>query len=393
MRDLIKKRGFWISAFLLAVAVIFVYKTFDSFQVILVGIGMVFRLLTPFIIGFIIAFLLYIPTSRLEKLFKKAGAGFVRRHTTPISIACVYIVLICAISILLSFALPALISSVIDLLNKLPAYYQNALDMIQPYFDEGGLLASVDFDALKSSFSVESVLKLIDMNSVRGAISSAVNIGGGVVRFFIGVIVSIYLLADRRHLVRVTRALLASVIPQKRLERIGYYVGRVISIFYRYVYSQFLDALVVAVMCIIALTALRVPYALVLGTMVGALNLVPYFGATIGGVIAVVITLFSGGLIPAVLCGVTILVLQQIDGNFIQPRIVGSQVGIRPIYVILAVMVGGGLFGVAGILLGVPVVAVLKMLLTDYLQYKSRKKSAVRFAEAEEVEDVEEAAE
>lgn len=124
-----------------------------------------------------------------------------------------------------------------------------------------------------------------------------------------------------------------------------------------------------------------VPNALLLGMMVGLMNIIPYFGAIIGGVVCVIIAFLSGNIYSALLTGIYIIVMQQVDGNFIQPRIVGSSVGVRPIYVLLAITVGGGLFGFWGILLGVPFMAIVQMLLHDLIDYRNARKQS-RLAEA-----------
>ncbi len=389
MNKLFKKRSFWISAFLLALAIIAVYKTFDSLGVIWEFLRMIISLLTPFIIGFAIAFLLYIPTSRLEKVFNKANVGLVRNHAKLFSIFSVYIVIICLITILLSFAIPALVKNLIDLLRGFPDYYNNFVrDYITPNFEEGGFLSVFGNIDIGDYISIESLssraLEFINMNSVGTVFTKIATIGGGVLTFFIGIIISIYMLADRKHLVKVSKNLLSMMMGERRINSLSHYVSRVVDIFYKYVYSVILDAIVVAFMCIVGLSACRVPYAIVLGTFIGFMNVIPYFGATIGGVAAAVITLFTAGFIPALICGIVILIIQQLDGNLIQPRIVGSQVGIRPIYVIFAVTVGGGLFGFMGILLGVPVMAVLLMIINDLIERKNKKDKAVRFAVAED---------
>ena len=161
------------------------------------------------------------------------------------------------------------------------------------------------------------------------------------------------------------------------------YSHKISKIFYSYFYSTLLDACLIGIIVSIGLWIIGVPNALLLGMMVGLMNIIPYFGAIIGGVICVIIAFLSGNIYSALLTGIYIIVMQQLDGNFIQPRIVGSSVGVRPIYVLLAVTVGGGLFGFWGILLGVPFMAIVQMLLHDLIAYRNARKQN-RFAAAEE---------
>ena len=125
-----------------------------------------------------------------------------------------------------------------------------------------------------------------------------------------------------------------------------------------------------------------VPNAWMLGMMVGLMNMIPYFGAIIGGIFCVLITLLSAGPTTALLVAIYIVVMQQIDGNLLQPRIVGSSIGLKPIYVLLAITLGGGLFGFWGIFLGVPVMAVVQLLIKDFISYRTRVKNERLAAQA-----------
>ena len=119
---------------------------------------------------------------------------------------------------------------------------------------------------------------------------------------------------------------------------------------------------------------LNVKYAVLLGFMIGLFNVIPYFGAIIAVILAGIITFFTGGLSQAIWMLVVVTILQQIDANIINPKIVGDSLKISPLLVILAVTIGGAYFGVIGMFLGVPVVAVLKILINDYIEYKNRNK-------------------
>ena len=118
--------------------------------------------------------------------------------------------------------------------------------------------------------------------------------------------------------------------------------------------------------------------------MVGLMNMIPYFGAIIGGAICVLVTLLSGDWIRAIIVGLSILAIQQLDGNVLQPRIVSQSVGVRPIYVLLAITVGGGLFGFWGIFLAVPAMAIIQMLVVDYINYRERMTSSAEVPDAAE---------
>ena len=134
-----------------------------------------------------------------------------------------------------------------------------------------------------------------------------------------------------------------------------------------------MDAFVVGVLATIGFLIAGLPNAPALGMLLGLLNMIPYFGALIGGAFCVLVALISGNFYGALFVAVYILVMQQIDANVIQPRIVGHTVGIRPIYVLLGITLCGGIFGFWGVFLGAPIIAVVQMFLTDWIKLKDEK--------------------
>ena len=163
--------------------------------------------------------------------------------------------------------------------------------------------------------------------------------------------------------------LLGMIIPKERINRLGGVTVRSAHIFYSYIYSQLIDSAIVSVLMTIVFVIIGLPYALLLGILMGLCNIIPYFGSIIGGVGVVLVTLISSGdILKAVIASICIIVVQQLDANLIQPRIVAESVGLKPIYVLLAIMIGSGLFGFVGILISVPVMAVIRMLIVEYIK-------------------------
>ena len=146
------------------------------------------------------------------------------------------------------------------------------------------------------------------------------------------------------------------------------------EIFFRFLTSQIIDALIVGVILTIAMLILKVKYAVLLGFMIGLFNLIPFFGAIIAVVIAIIITILTGGIFQAGVMAVVIIILQQIDANIINPQIVGSSLDISQLLVIFAVTIGGAYFGILGMFLGVPIVTVIKMMIDDFVEEKEREK-------------------
>ena len=138
--------------------------------------------------------------------------------------------------------------------------------------------------------------------------------------------------------------------------------------------SQILDAIIVGILTAIAMSLLGVKYAVLLGFFIGLSNLIPYFGAIVGVGISIIITIFTGGFGQAIWMAIIVIILQQIDANIINPKIVGNSLEISPLLVIFAVAIGGAYFGILGMFLAVPVFTILKLMIQDYIDYKSNIK-------------------
>ena len=200
----------------------------------------------------------------------------------------------------------------------------------------------------------------------------------GLVEGFGGVcvhsIVSVYILIDRRKILTFFKRLAGAIFKERTYKNIDKYFNNSNEIFFKFIASQFLDAIVVGVLVSIAMTIMGVRYAPLLGFFIGLFNMIPYVGAIIATVISAIITLITGGLSQTIWMLIVVIILQQIDANIINPRIVGKSLKISPLLVLFAVTFGGAYFGILGMFLAVPVIAVVKILLDDFITYRETKK-------------------
>ena len=215
---------------------------------------------------------------------------------------------------------------------------------------------------------------MINMDTVMQYAKGAISLLTGVVDIFVMIVVSVYALLERGKLLKFIKGLSSAILNEEICLKIGKYFNDSNKIFYKFLSSQIIDALIVGILATILMSILKVEYAVLLGFMVGLFNIIPYFGAIVGVMIAIVITLITGGISQAIWMGVLVTVLQQIDANIINPKIVGNSLEISPLLIIFSVTVGGAYFGVLGMFLAVPIAAVLKILINDYIEYKNRKK-------------------
>ena len=217
-------------------------------------------------------------------------------------------------------------------------------------------------------------LKQININKITEYAKGAISVASGIFDVFVSFIVSIYILLERKEILGFVKKIAGAIFEKKTYDNLERYFEQTNGIFFKFLASQFLDAIVVGMLTTIAMWIMGVRYAPLLGFMIGLFNMIPYFGAIIAVVISAIITLITGGLSQAIWMVIVVTILQQIDANIINPKIVGDSLKISPLLVILAVTVGGAYFGVLGMFLGVPVIAVLKILINDYIEYKNMNK-------------------
>ncbi len=191
---------------------------------------------------------------------------------------------------------------------------------------------------------------------------------------FIAIIVSIYILLQRSQIVGFLSRLTNAIFKEDTYLKIKKYFIKGNTVFFKFLTSQVLDAILVGILVSIAMSILGVKYSVLLGFMIGLFNLIPYFGAIVAVIIAVLITILTGGFGKALLMAIVVIILQQIDANIINPKIVGDSLEISQLLVIFAVTIGGAYFGILGMFLAVPVVAILKLIIDDFIDEKNSQK-------------------
>lgn len=380
-----KKGGLtkWLYWFLFAVAVITVYKTLDNFNDILGWLNSLLEILMPFLIGILIAYLLYLPAKKIEKGLLKAKGKLIRKKARVISIFLTYVIAILILAIIINFVLPTIIESVIELVNNLPSYYSSLTETLDN-LPEDSIWNQINAKGIIQNIEQFDFSKFINLESLTGYAKGVINMAGKVFDIFISFVVSVYLLVERTEILNFIKKVVKAMVNKKTYENIGKYFYQTNEIFFRFVFSQLLDGIIVGILTSIAMSLMGVKYSVLLGFMIGLFNLIPYFGAIIAVGIAILVTLFTGGLMQAIWMAIIIIILQQIDANIINPKIVGNSLKISPLLVIFAVTIGGAYFGVLGMFLAVPIVTVLKMIVNDYIDYKNQIKEKDKKIEIEE---------
>lgn len=363
-----KKLSMWITAFFFVMAVIVFRELLTSLPSIWNWLKRFISILSPFIAGFAVAFVLYVPCVKIESFLKKTKPGsFLHKHARGISILTVYVLGLAVISVILALILPWIVQSIINLYDNREAYYAKIAEFVESHCDENGTLFGFEPSSITEAVKIEKYLTRINFDQLSHVANGVYQAGSAVIEVILAVFSSIYMLSSRENLIHSVGRFLAIFTSRRNVSRLHKYLSKISGIFYTYIYSALIDALIVAVSCTVAFLIIGVDYAPLFGVAVGLANLVPYFGAIIIGIVVCLFVSVTNGLLSAAIVAMTVLVIQQIDCNILQPKIIGNNVGIQPLYTLMAITVGGGLFGFIGILLGVPIAATIQLIVSDLL--------------------------
>lgn len=363
----------WIYWFMLGVAIIVVYKALDNFGNIMGEVGKFFDILGPFLVGILISYLLYIPCKKTEEAYTSSKSKLIRKKARTLSIITVYIIVVLLIMILINFILPVVIESITELFNNLQWYVDTAIHKYNALPEDSVLKGEIVQELITNVQNI-NLKKYLNLDNILGYLMGAINAVTSVFNIFVAVIVSIYILSERTQIIKSLKKFVSAMFKDKTYKNIDKYFNNSNEIFFKFVASQFLDAVVVGFLTTIAMTIMKIKFAPLLGFMIGLFNMIPYIGAIIAVVIASLITLITGGLSQAIWMLIVVIILQQIDANIINPKIIGQSLKISPLLVIFAVTVGGAYFGILGMFLAVPVMAVIKIVIEDYVDMKLAEK-------------------
>lgn len=359
----------WIYWFLLGVSIIIVYKALDNFNDIMEVINKFIDIIMPFFAGVFISYLIYMPCRKFEEIYIKSKIKWISKKARALSILTVYLIIVVLIVILINFILPVVLESVIDLINHIPIYYEILMEKYNSLPQESVLKGEIINYIIKNTQELD-IKQYFRFDKILEYVVSAINAVTSVFSIFVAVIVSIYILSGRDKILSFLKKMAEAIFKEKTYRNIDKYFNNSNEIFFKFIASQFLDAVIIGCLVTIALTIMKVKYAPLLGFFIGIFNMIPYVGAIIAVGLSAIITLITGGYSQAIWMLIITIILQQIDANIINPKIIGQSLKISPLLVIFAITVGGAYFGILGMFLAVPVIAVIRIIVEDYVDYK-----------------------
>ncbi len=374
MKKRIENFKLWVIAFVFCVAVIVVYKTFDNFNSVLGTVAKILKAFSPFITGFVIAYVLNLPIQKLTALIGRSKLGFLKKHSMGISILLSYIGAFAIVALVVGAVVPALYENIYDFYKNSGTYVNNLKEFIKnvELFKNLGILQNID--SLDIPGMLLSILGKIDGSSVEKYAAGVAVATSGIVNAVIAIIASVYMILEKDTIINCCKRTIQAFVKFDMVDDVFAYCHRINEIFTSYIYSRLLVCLAMGAMCSVVLTIMGVKYAFALGMFIGLCDIIPYFGSIFATIIAIFITFLSGSLWDTVWIAVVLLVLQQIDGNILAPKIMGHKMEISPLLTVVSVVVGGNLFGFMGMLLSVPVAAILKVVCSEAIEYAEKKK-------------------
>lgn len=350
---------------LIIVAVINLGTTIDI-------IGRFLAVVAPFIFGFFFAYLIRPIVVTLEKPLNKIKKGKGEKIKRVISIVVAYLIVIGALTIIIVYIFPQMKNSVKDIGNSV----KNGYNYVTNHLDE--------MNAMIPIINLGNVIEYIQNNLIDKLMSNSGTIVPFVYRFsssvltslyniFMGLVISIYMIIDGKKLKNSIKRIIYAVSPIEKAPAICKTISKCNHIFNGFLFGKAVDSLIIGILCFIAMSILQLPYSLLLSVIVGITNMIPYFGPIIGAIPGFVIYLFIDPKLSLIFA-IMILILQQFDGLYLGPKILGDLTGIKPLWVIFGIVIGGAYFGAIGMFLGVPTVAVIMYLADLFIESKLKKK-------------------
>ena len=366
----------WYIVDLVAIIAI-IFLMIANWGVVLAVIGKFLTILMPFILGFFFACFINPLVKRVHSLLNRMKPGKGAKIKKAFSVIISYVVVIGVITVLLIYIIPQIKASIGELGNTIQDGYQymithqKELNEKIPFIGLGGGIEYIKEFAYKKIMSNGSEIIPYVYHVSSSLLTMSYNV-------LMGLVISIYIILDMKKLKRSARKVVYALSPKKKEQEVWETMKQCSHIFNGFLIGKMIDSLIIGILCLIAMSILKLPYALLLSLIVCITNMIPYFGPIIGAIPGVMIYLFID-IRYAFIFALMILILQQFDGLYLGPKILGDQTGIKPLWVIFGITVGGAYFGVMGMFLGVPVVAVIMYLLQLFLDKKLKKKNISTF--------------
>ncbi|SFA95129.1 AI-2E family transporter [Clostridium frigidicarnis] len=360
------------------------YRIINNGELILSSIGKYvgrfFRIIAPVFYGFIVSYLLFRPVVFIQsvlgsiytKISKRAASENIENGFRIISIVSIFAVIIYVAVITINFIVPPIVENIEILLSRLPEFNNQISTWVEDIVEK---LNENNIDISNTGNLTSTIINNLSLisNSVLSFIATSISqISSFVLDFVLTVILTFYFLKDKESLFHNFRGFRDVVMPGKVGKAITIFLKDLDEIVGKFLVAEILDSIIVGIVSTILLLLINHPFAILIGCVAGFANIIPYIGPLIGAALALGLGMFSSwslGITGAVL----LLLYQQVDGNFVQPKIVGDKIGLTPVWILIVVLIGGSYFGALGMILSMPIAGLIKIYFNRYAQWKKNK--------------------
>ena len=340
-----------------------------------------FSTVAPVFYGIVVAFILNVFVHFFEdivfKPFQKCRSKLWHKAKRPLAVALAYLVVVLVIVLIVAFIIPGLIESMGVLAqtaqDNVPVYFNNAMIWLNRFAAENDLTFIQEFLKDFSWSSLLSNVAQVTTDFLSSLVGVTINVASGVFAAVMGFIFSVYMLTNKEKLLRGVKSTLLAFLPKTTARKIGQIGSLTNKVFFNFIRGQLTECVILGSLCYVGMSILQLDYALLISSVVALGALIPILGAYIGAAVGVVILLLVHPL-DALIFLVFLLILQQVEGNLIYPRVVGSSIGLPPVWTLFAVVFWGGVWGVPGILFGTPITAVLYRILRSSVRTRLSSK-------------------
>lgn len=368
----------WNTCLKVGVSAFLLYLTFQFWPHVARLLGTLLGAATPLLVGAMVAFILNLPMSAFERrFFPKSEKKLIRRVRRPVCLIAAIIAVLAIIALIVWLIVPQLVSCVQLMIEQVPDFVNEAIRKAEKL----GVFSQETIQALEKIDWTSKIGELAGVvtsgiGSVAEVLFSAVtSVFSGVITALVSVIFAVYLLLGKDKLKRQYHTLANRYMNETWIRRIDYVAFVTNESFHDYIVGQCIEAVILGVLCMLGMLILRLPYAPMVGALIAFTALVPVVGAFIGGALGAFMILMVSPM-QALVFVIFLVILQQIEGNIIYPKVVGTSLGLPAIWVLAAVTVGGGVLGVGGMLIGVPLTAAIYRILRDDIHKHDRKPQA-----------------
>ena len=361
-----------VYVFLVVAACLLFYAAVDQFDVIWEFFRTIVRYLLPFIYGFVLAYILSPLVRRMEAPLRKSGRLSLKA-CRGLAMAGSYLLVAAALSIFGMVVLPVLVESAAQLVGNVRFYTERLNELINQlitYIPDETLSKEVQ-TALTQVFNLLYEFIATFLTQV---VSVATKIASSVIEVVMGVIISVYMLSDKEKLIAQLKKILSAFLPKRVMDEVLRVAHDSNQKFSGFITGKIIDSTIIGIICALGMLFFKMPFVALVSLIVGITNVIPYFGPFIGAVPGVILVLIGGDITQAILFGVFILGLQQFDGNILGPAILGQSTGLSAMWVVFAILLFGGLYGFVGMLIGVPLLAVIFGVLRSIVNGLLRRK-------------------